>query len=128
VKAAVRRNHMFDETRVALAKGDLAAARSKSAAYSEAVAVKNIPFEVRQSHEAAGLVALADKDFAKAVAELQKANQLDPRVQWALARAYQGKGDAAPAKESYRKAAEDNGLNFNYAYVRTKAKKAMATL
>jgi tetratricopeptide (TPR) repeat protein len=128
VKEAVKRNHLFDETRIALAKGDLATARARSAAYATQVAAKNVPFEVRQSHHAAGLVATADKDYAKAIAELQKANQLDPRVPYALALAYRGKGDAGPAKEFCRKAAEDNGLNFNLAYVRTKARKMLGTL
>jgi hypothetical protein len=33
-----------------------------------------------------------------------------------------------PAREYCRKAAEDNGLNFNYASVRARARKLLATL
>jgi tetratricopeptide (TPR) repeat protein len=128
VKEAVRRNHLFDETRVALAKGDLPTARAKAAAYAKQVAAKNVPFEVRQSHHAAGLVATAEKDYPKAIAELQKANQLDPRVPYALALAYRGKGDPGPAKEFCKKAAEDNGLNFNLAYVRNKARTMLTAM
>jgi len=42
--------------------------------------------------------------------------------------AYQGKGDAAKAKESLTKAAKFNSLpQLNYAFVRSKAVKALAT-
>jgi tetratricopeptide (TPR) repeat protein len=92
------------------------------------VDARKVPFEVWQSHQAAGLLAIAEKDYTRAVAELQKANPLDPRVPYALALAYQGKGEKGPAKEYCKKAAEDNGLNFNYAYVRSKARKLLATL
>jgi tetratricopeptide (TPR) repeat protein len=128
VKQATRRNHLYDEARLALARGDLATARAKSTAYATQVAANNVPFEVWQSHHVAGLLALAEKDYPKAIAELQKANQLDPRVPYALSLAYQGKGEKGPAKDYCRKAAEDNGLNFNYAYVRTKARKMLGTL
>jgi tetratricopeptide (TPR) repeat protein len=128
VKEAARRQDLFDVARVALAKGDLAGAQAKSDAYAAAVAKRKTPFQVRQSHELAGMIALQRKDFAKAVAELTQANLLDPRVQYHLARAYQGKGDAKAAREAARQAAEHNGLNFNYAYVRGKAKQLVAQL
>ena len=67
-------------------------------------------------------VALAEKDYAKAVAELEQANQQNPRVLYSLALAYQGKGDAQLAKQACQQAADFNGLNFNYAYVRSKAR------
>lgn len=128
VKEAARRQDMFDVANVALAKGDLAGAKAKSDAYSTAVAKRQIPFEVRQSHELAGMVALQQKDYAKAVAELTQANQLDPRVLYHLARAYQGKGDVKAARDTARQAAEHNGLNFNYAYIRGKAKQLAGQL
>ena len=128
VKEAARRQDMFDVANVALAKGDLAGAKASSDAYAAAVAKRKIPFEVRQSHELAGMVALQQKDYAKAVAELTQGNQLDPRVLYHLARAYQGKGDAKAARDTARQAADHNGLNFNYAYVRGKAKQLAGQL
>ena len=45
-----------------------------------------------------------------------------------LGLSYKGKGDAANAKDSLTKAAKFNSLpNLNYALVRTKAEKALAT-
>lgn len=128
VKEAARRQDLFDAARVALAKGDVATAKARSDAYATAAAKRKVPFEVRQSHEIAGMIALHEKDYAKAVAEMARANQQDPRVLYHLARAYQGKGDAKLARETARLAAEHNGLNFNYAYVRGKAKQLLGQL
>jgi len=125
VKEATRRNLLWDEARVALAKEDLETAKAKSAEYAKQVAVKAIPFEVRQQHELAGLVAMADKDYEKAAAELARGNQQDPRVLYNLGLALQGKGDAQPARETLGRAANFNGLNFNYGYVRKKAQQAL---
>ena len=110
----------------ALAKGDLATAKAKSAAYTQQVAAKKIPFEVRQQHELAGRIAIAEKDYAAAVSELEQASSRDPRVLYLLAVALQGKGDAARAREVCTQAANFNELGVNYAYVRTKAKELLA--
>jgi tetratricopeptide (TPR) repeat protein len=126
VKEATHRQSLFDEARVALAKNDLATARERSAAYAAAVAVKSIPFEVKQSHELKGRVALAGKDYATAVAELRQANQQDPRVLYLTAVALQSKGDVQAAKQAGVEAADFNALSPTYGYVRTKAKAMLA--
>jgi tetratricopeptide (TPR) repeat protein len=128
VKQAARRQALFDAARVALARGEVAGATAKAAEYAAAGSQRKIPFEVRQGHEIAGLIALQARDYAKAGRELAQANLLDPRVQYHLARAYQGQGDAKAAREAARQAADHNGLNFNYAYVRSKAKELLAQL
>ena len=120
-KAAVRRNALFNRARVALARGEVDAARSLAEEYAEKVAAHEVAFERWQSHELRGLIALAEKDHAKAVAELRQANQQDPRVQYHLALAHEGAGEEEAARAACRQAAEHNGLNFNYAYVRDKA-------
>ncbi len=125
VKANTRRNLLYGEARTALAKGDLATAKAKSAAYAQQGAVKKIPFEVRQQHELAGRIAIAEKDFAAAVKELEQGSQRDPRVLYLLAVALQGKGDAARAREVSKQAADFNELGVNYAYVRSKAKEML---
>ena len=125
VKEATRRNLIWDEARVALAKQDLETAKARAAAYAKQVAGKSIPFEVRQQHELAGLVAMAEKDYETAAAELARGNQQDPRVLYNLGLALQGKGDGQPARENLTKAANFNGLNFNYGYVRKKAQQAL---
>ena len=122
VKDATKRQQLFDEGRVALARGDVATAKARAQAYWSATDAKKIPFEVRQSHELAGRIALAEKDHAKAAAELQQANQQDPRVLYLLAVALSGKGQAAEAKQAAGAAADWNALSNTYGYVRTKAR------
>jgi tetratricopeptide (TPR) repeat protein len=126
VKEQTHRQAIFDEARVALARNDVATAKTRAAAYSSAVSAKQIPFEVRQSHELAGRIALAEKNYPAAVAELRQANQQDPRVLYLTAVALQSSGDAARAKEVGAQAADFNGLSATYGYVRGKAK-AMVT-
>jgi tetratricopeptide (TPR) repeat protein len=116
-----RRNAVFNEARVALAQGDLATAKARARTYAAKVAAKKVPFEVRQTHELAGHIALAEKRYAAAAAELRQANQQDPRVLYHLGVALEGAGDRAAAKQAFRKAGDFNGLAFNYAFVRKKA-------
>jgi tetratricopeptide (TPR) repeat protein len=127
VKQATRRTHVFEEGRVAVASNDVAAAKKSLAEYTRQVAEKKRPFEVRLQHELAGLVALAERDYATATRELQLANQQDPRVLYAQALAWKGAGEAGKATKFATKAANFNGLNFNYAYVRSKARKVTGT-
>jgi tetratricopeptide (TPR) repeat protein len=71
-----------------------------------------------------GLIAMEEKDYDKAVAELKQANQQNPYDLYRLCQAYSAKGDAASAKEQCRKAANFNSLPaIQYAFVRTKAVK-----
>jgi tetratricopeptide (TPR) repeat protein len=122
VKDGAKRQALFDEARVALARNDLASANAKAAAYDTAVAAKKIPFEVRQSAELKGRMALAQKDYAAATEALRQANQQDPRVLYLTAVAYKGKGDLQAAKQAGALAADFNGLSPTYGYVREKAR------
>jgi len=119
--------HIIRGLRVAVVKNDLATAKAKSAEYARQVAPKQRPFEVRQQHELAGMIALAEKDSSTAVNELQAANQQDPRILYFLALASKGAGDSGRAATFATKAANFNGLNFTYGYVRAKARKLSAT-
>jgi tetratricopeptide (TPR) repeat protein len=127
VKDAAHRQALFDEARVALARNDVASAKAKASEYDKSVVARSIPFEVRQSHELVGRIALAEKRYAAAAAELRQANQQDPRVLYLTAVALQGKGDVLAAKEVGVKAADFNGLSNTYGYVRGKAKAMLKT-
>jgi tetratricopeptide (TPR) repeat protein len=127
VKAAARRNQVFEEARVAVAKNDLATAKARAAEYAQQIQARRAPFEVRQQHELAGLIALAEKRYAAATEELGQANQRDPRVLLLMARAAQGSGNAERAAALANKAANFNELSFNFAYVKSKASRFAAT-
>ena len=127
VKAATRRNHVFEQGRVAVAKNDLASAKSHAAEYAKQVAVKNVPFEVRQQHELAGRIALAEKQYPSAAQEFAQANQQDPVILYLTALAWRGAGDVQKASAFDSKAAKFNGLSFNSAYLKNKAGKMGTT-
>ena len=79
------------------------------------------PFEVRQQHELAGMIALAGKQYAEASRELALANQQDPRVLYLQSVALRGAGDQRAAESMATRAVKYNGLNFNCAYIKGKA-------
>ena len=113
----------FNLARVALAKKDLAAAKSEAEEFRKAAEPSKNPAQIRQAHELAGTIALAEKDNDKAVAELQQASLQNPYNLYRLCQAYRAKGDAAKAAESCKQAAEFHSLPLlNYALIRTKAK------
>ena len=112
---------------VALGKKDYATAKAEAEEFRKGAEASKNPAQVRQSHQIAGMIALAEKDYDKAVAELGQTGQQNPQNLYRLCLAYQGKGDAAKAKEFCAKAAGFNSLpQLNYAFVRVKAQKMTA--
>jgi tetratricopeptide (TPR) repeat protein len=127
VKDATRRNHVFEQGRLAVARNDVAAAKAKAAEYATLIAPRNVPFEARQAHELSGEIALAEKRASAAVQEFAGANQQDPRILYLTAVALREAGDMRKAATVAAKAAKFNGLSFNYAFVRSKAAKVTST-
>ena len=126
VKEQTQRNSLFTAARIALAKKDVAAAKAKHDEYAKLVEAKKVPFELRQAHELAGMIALEEKRYADAVTELGQAGKRDPRVLYLLGVAYAGAGDKDKAIAMYKEAADFNELAPNSAFVRAKAKQALA--
>ncbi len=125
VKEDAKLEHHYNMGRVALKKNDLATAKSEAAEYLKGAQAKQNDFRVRQAHEFAGKIAVKEKKFDQAIAELNQADQTDPGVLYAIALAYQGKGDKAKASETFKQAAESYTLpTLSYAFIRAKAKQA----
>lgn len=115
-------NH-YNQGRVAVARQDLAGAQKEADAFRQGAAAARNPFQIRNSHELDGTIALAEKNWDKAIAELSQANLQNPQNLYRLCQAHGGKGDRAKAAEMCGKAANFNVLpNVNYALIRTKAK------
>jgi tetratricopeptide (TPR) repeat protein len=115
-------NH-YNMGRVALARKDSAGAKKEAEAFRQGAAAARNPFQIKNSHELDGTIALAEKTWDKAIAELNQANLQNPQNLYRLCQAYNGRGDRAKAAEACGKAANFNVLpNLNYALVRTKAK------
>lgn len=127
VKANNGRFYLFNSSRTALKKGDFNTAKAKSAEFMNVVEAANHPVQIMLAHQLAGQIALAEKDYDTAIAELRQAPfGFNPYNHYRLALAYQGKGDMENAKDQCTRAANFNGLDgLNYAYIRTKALKML---
>lgn len=127
VKETTRRNNLYNQARVALMKGDLMLATKKSDEFTYKVDQIGNPLEVRLAHELKGMIALQQKDYKTAHANLAKANQQNPYNLYRMAVAYQGEGDKQSAKKMCEQAANFNALNsLNQAFAKHKAKRMMA--
>jgi tetratricopeptide (TPR) repeat protein len=119
--------HEFNLAALAIGKKDYASAKTHAEEYRKGAEVSKNPLQMRQAHELAGRIALAQKDYDKAIAELEQANQQNPSNLYRLSQAYQGKGESTKAQEMCKQAAEFNSLpQLNYAFTRVKAQKAVA--
>jgi len=130
VKDNNRRFHIFNSARVALKKADLGTAKVKRAEFATAVTAVNAPLQIKLSHQLAGMIALAEKDYDKALEELlQSSTDFNSQNFYRIALAYQGLGNVEKAKEYFGKAANFNGLDgFNNAFCRTKAQEELVKL
>jgi tetratricopeptide (TPR) repeat protein len=125
VKKNNQRFHHFNMARVALGKKDFATATTEAEEFRKLAEASKNPFQLKLAHTLTGMVALAQKDWDKAIAELQQGNLQDPYNLYRMALAYEGKGDKAKAQEFLTKASDFNALPaLNAAFVRAKAKKA----
>ena len=125
IKDNNKRLSHYNLARVALVKKDLATAKTEAEEFRKGAEASNNPAQVRLVHELTGIIALAEKDYDKALTELQQANQQNPQNLYRMCLADQGKGDKEKAKELCTKAAGFNSLpQLNYAFIRTKAKAA----
>lgn len=114
----------YNLARVALGKNDVSTAKTEADEFQKGAEASKNPAQIRQAHQLKGIIALQEKNYDQAVAELQQANQQNPFDLFRLCQAYQGKGDAAKSKEFCTKAAGFNSLPaLNLAFVRTKAAK-----
>jgi predicted negative regulator of RcsB-dependent stress response len=120
--------HHYNLARVAIAKKDLATAKTETQTFRTGTEAAKNANQVKQARELAGRIALEEKNYDLAITELAQANQQNPDTHYLVGQAYLGKGDAAKAKESFTKAAKFNSLpQLNYAFVRNKAEKALET-
>jgi tetratricopeptide (TPR) repeat protein len=127
VKEDAQLVHHYNLGRVGVGSHDLAAAQQHATAFLKGATAKKNDGETRLAHQLAGAIALEEKQFGQAIAELNQGNQQDPYTLYRLGLAYQGSGDAGKAADFFRRAASQNTLpTLNHAFVRTKAKKTKA--
>ncbi len=116
--------HQFNLTEVAIETKNFAAAKAKAEEFRQGAEATKNSLQIKNSHELAGRIALGEKDYAKAIAELEQADQQNPQNLYRLSQAYQGSGDRAKAEDYYARAANFNSLpRLAFAFVRVKLPK-----
>jgi tetratricopeptide (TPR) repeat protein len=124
IKENARRLHHFNLTMIAVGKKDYPTAKAEAEEFRKGAEASKNPAQVKQAHELNGLIALAEKNYDSAIAELEQANQQNPRNLYRLSEAYQAKGNDAKAQEYRSQVATFNPLpQLNYAFIRAKAQK-----
>lgn len=130
IKEFARRGMLYNEGLVALKKNDLKTAKAKAEEFRNQVEAINNPNQIRLAHQLAGMIAMAEKDFGKAVEEFKQSNLQNGQNLHRLATAYEAKGDKDKAAEYVKQTAEFNALNsLAYSFVRRNAvEKAAAAM
>ena len=119
--------HHYNQAGLAIGKEDYGAAKTHAEEFRKGAEASKNALQVKQAHELAGRIALGEKNYETAIAELQQANEQNPLNLFRLYQAYLGKGDSAKAQEYCSKAAGFNSLpQLNYAFIRVKAQKIAA--
>jgi tetratricopeptide (TPR) repeat protein len=127
IKENSRLLHEFNLTAIAIGKKDFAGAKSHAEEFGKGAEATKNSAQLKQAHELTGRIALGEKDYVQAIAELEQANLQDPRNLLRLSQAYQAKGDTTKAHEYLVKVADWNSLPaLNYAFIRVKAQKMAA--
>jgi tetratricopeptide (TPR) repeat protein len=126
IKNNTRRFDHYNRTRVALGKKDVATAKVEAQEFWKLAEASNNPFQLKLAHELTGMIALDEKNYDRAISDLEQSNMQNPQDLYRLGLAYQAKGNRAKAHEYFTKAARFNSLPLiNLALIRTKAAKMM---
>ena len=129
IKDNTELNSLYSLATITIKKGNLKEARVKAREYLKGTEADRNPNLIRLAHQLAGMIALEEKDYEKALKELAQASQQDPYNLYRMALAYKAAGDAARAKEFCKDAATFNALNsLNQAFIRDKARKLLDSL
>jgi tetratricopeptide (TPR) repeat protein len=124
IKNNAERLHHFNLATIAIGKKNYAAAKTHAEEFRKLAEASQNSVQVRQAHQLDGMIALAEKNYDDAIAELKQANDQNPRNLYRLCQAYQGKGDTGSAHDFCRQAGGFNSLpQLDYAFIRTKAQK-----
>ena len=128
IKDNANLQHHFNDAGLAIARKDYSAAKAHAEEFRKGAEATRNDLQLKQAHELAGRIAFAEKNYDLAIAELQQANEQNPRNLYRLGQAYEAKGDSAKAREYYVQAAGFNSLpQLNYSFVRMKAQKLVAS-
>jgi tetratricopeptide (TPR) repeat protein len=113
---------MISNARLLIARGQFDQAKAKLDETKQFLATRNNPNMDRTYNQVSGLLELKQKNYAKAIDYLSKANPNDPYTVYYTATAYEGSGDTKKAGELYSKVVTWNQLDdTGHSIVRSRA-------
>jgi tetratricopeptide (TPR) repeat protein len=114
------------QARIAARRGQRDEAQKQVAAAKAALDKANNPDQAQFFPYLTGYVAFYAGDYKTAISDLGKANPEDPFILVLLAESYEKSGDAARAKDYYRKVMANNGHSPTTAFARPLARRKLA--
>ncbi len=122
-------NHHYDMGRVEARRGNLEAAREHYDQYLAGANQNQNQFQQWAANQLGAIIALQEKNWDKAITQLNASNLQNPYNVYLLALAQQGKGNGEKAKEYFERAYNNNALNnIQQSFARMYAHKSLAAL
>jgi hypothetical protein len=113
----------FFDGQLAAWRGDFKTASKLAKQTADLVAGENNPRKMEPVHELLGLIALRQKSYKKAVAELRQADQTQLHNKYLLAEALEATNAGDEAKKLYQEVAVNNFNTVDFALLRAEALK-----
>jgi tetratricopeptide (TPR) repeat protein len=129
LKKVFQRRYLYNLTRLMVEKSQIKEAKEYAIELSKVLKKNDNPILMTYTHSLAGIIALAEQDYDKAIAELKQSNLEDPYNQYRLAMAYQAKGEKESAIEKFEEVLKYNGLvGIVYVIIRQRAEQQLVRL
>jgi tetratricopeptide (TPR) repeat protein len=124
-----QRRYLYNSTRLMVEKSQINQAKEFAAELSKVLKKNDNPLLMTYNHSLSGIIAFAEQDYDKAIAELKQSNLEDPYNQYRLAMVYQAKGEKESAIEKYEEVLKYNGLvSIVYVIIRQRAEQQLIRL
>ena len=127
-KASIKGWMAWDQALMALKADDLKTAKLKADEFKAFAEKYGTPGRRQGVHQLAGMIALKEKRWDDAVAELNQAPPRSCMAMVGLAEAYLAKGDKDKARQQLTKAANFNEIDLEFGLTRSVAKDKLAKL
>ncbi len=129
IKKNLQRGYWYQNTRLALKKGQIEEADKYAEKYRENAERTENPLHMMYYHTLSGLIARAEKDYDRAISEFKQTNLDDPFNRYRLAQVYIAKGEKDKAIEELEFVVRYNSLaGLTYTMIRGRAEKQLGLL
>jgi len=129
IKNNLERGYWYQNTRLALKKGQLEEASEYAMKYRENAERTENPLQMMYYHTLSGMIASAEKDYDGAMSEFKQTNLDDPFNRYRLAQVYIENGEKDKAIEELEFVVRYNGLaGLTYTMIRGRSEKQLGLL